>query len=241
MPAVHEPKRVRLAGLDAIEVFGPGDEATAVGAGPVAVILHGYGADMSDLAPLATVLRGPPGTRWIFPNGPVRVPVGPFWHGSAWFPIDLEALERAMQRGTARDLSGKAPEALGTSREAVMSLLAGLDRPLERVILGGFSQGAMLATELALHLPANPAGLLLWSGTILQEAVWRPKIAARAGLRFVQSHGRHDPLLPYAAAERLFAMLVEGGLDGRFVGFDGAHEIPDAAIAASNALLAGLA
>ena len=235
------PKRIHIAGLDAIEVFGPGDATVGVGEGPVVVVLHGYGADMNDLAPLWQVLGGPPGTRWIFPNGPIRVPLGPHWHGQAWFPIDLEALERAMQSGGTRDLSGVAPTELGASREAVMRLIATVKRPLSQVVLAGFSQGAMLATEVTLHLPQNPAALLLWSGSLLQEAVWRPLAAQRRGLRFVQSHGRGDPLLAFTAAERLHAMLLEGGLQGTFVPFNGGHEIPEPAIAACRKLLASLA
>lgn len=239
MPEVGQPKRVRLAGMDAIEVFGPGGGPgePGVGEGPALVILHGYGADMTDLAPLSQVLDGPPGARWVFPNGPISVPLGPYWTGRAWFPIDIAALELAQRRGTHRDLSGAAPPELTAAREAILQLCASLDRPMDQLVLGGFSQGAMVATEVTLHAPQNPAALLIWSGTLLQEAVWRPMAAARAGLRFVQSHGRGDPLLAFEAAERLHALLREAGLLGSFVGFDGAHEIPESALAASSSLL----
>lgn len=242
MARVAEPKRIQIAGLDAIEVYGPGGGPgePGVGEGPVAVILHGYGADMTDLAPLSQVLAAPPGTRWIFPNGPISVPLGPYGSGRAWFPIDMAALESAMQRGTHRDLSGAAPAELRVAREAILGVCAAVDRSFDRIVLGGFSQGAMVATETALHAPTNPAGLVLWSGTMLQEAVWRPLASRRAGLRFVQSHGRGDPLLAFEAAERLHAMLVEAGLHGRFVGFDGAHEIPERVLDASSELLASL-
>ncbi len=45
-------------------------------------------------------------------------------------------------------------------------------------------------------------------------------------LSFIQSHGRLDPVLPYAAAERLFQLLAANGGKGELVGFDGQHEIP---------------
>lgn len=239
MTAVMQPRRIRIGGLDAIEVYGPGGGPgeAAVGEGPIAVILHGYGADMTDLAPLSQVLDAPPGTRWIFPNAPITVPLGPYWSGRAWFPIDMAALERAMQSGSHRDLSGAAPAELDAAREAIFSVCAETGRPLDEIVLGGFSQGAMVATEVALRAPQAPAGLVIWSGTLLQEAVWRPLAPGRAGLRFVQSHGRGDPLLAFEAAERLHQMLGDAGLEGRFVGFDGAHEIPEAALDAASALL----
>ena len=233
MNATLQPRRVQIAGLDAIEVVVPGASAGAF----TGVILHGYGADMTDLAPLANVMDAPPGTRWIFPNGPLRIPMGPYWTGSAWFPIDVAALESAMSRGAHRDMAEVAPPELPAAREAVLGLIAALGVPLQRLVLGGFSQGAMLATDLALHLPITPAALLLWSGTLLQRELWQALAPKHAGLRFVQSHGRSDALLDYAAAERLHALLTGAGWRGRFVGFGGGHEIPDAAMDASRALL----
>ena len=234
MTANLQPRRVQLAGLDAIEVVVPGSSPGAL----TAVILHGYGADMTDLAPLASVLHAPPGSRWIFPNGILRIPMGPYWTGSAWFPIDIAALEAAMSRGAHRDMAEIAPPELPGAREAVLGLIASLGVPLERLLLGGFSQGAMLATDLTLHLPTSPAGLLLWSGTLLQRELWQALAPKHAGLAFVQSHGRSDALLDYGAAERLHALLTGAGWRGRFVGFGGGHEIPDGAIEASRALLA---
>lgn len=228
--------RKRIGGLDVIEALAPGEAHAPL----TAVILHGYGASMDDLAPLAGMIA-PPGSRWVFPNGPVEVPLGPFYSGRAWFPIDIEAFQRAALAGTHRDLSTFAPPELVTSREAVLQLLRAVDTPLERVVLGGFSQGAMLATDIALHLPFSPAGMLLWSGTLLQEALWAQLAPARAGMRYVQSHGRRDPVLSFAGAERLARVLRDAGWQGRFVAFDGGHEVPPPVLEASRELLADLA
>ena len=46
------------------------------------------------------------------------------------------------------------------------------------------------------------------------------------GKPIFQSHGTHDPILPYALAERLKTELVSAGADVTFVPFRGAHEIP---------------
>ena len=40
-----------------------------------------------------------------------------------------------------------------------------------RLVLGGFSQGAMLSLDVALHRDVAPAGLVLMSGTLLAESV----------------------------------------------------------------------
>ncbi len=94
------------------------------------------------------------------------------------------------------------------------------------MILGGFSQGAMLATDVALRLEEAPAGLIIWSGTLISEPEWRKRAPARRGLGVFQSHGRQDPLLPFLRAVALRDLLIEAGLEVDFLAFDGEHTIP---------------
>ncbi|MEZ4653021.1 MAG: hypothetical protein R3E12_05285 [Candidatus Eisenbacteria bacterium] len=115
------------------------------------------------------------------------------------------------------------------------------DEGLKRgdLVLGGFSQGAMLATDVALHLEEPPAALAAFSGTMLCEERWSELARKRTVFPVLQSHGRQDPLLPFSAAERLFALLDEGG-EARFVPFDGPHTIPGEALEAFLELLESL-
>src|SRR5262249_26237234 len=107
----------------------------------------------------------------------------------------------------------------------------------DQLVLGGFSQGAMLSLDVALHRPRPPAGLILMSGTLIAEGVWQPRIASLAGLPVLLSHGRHDPLLPYHVAELLRDRLTEAGAAVDWQPFRGGHEVPRAAIDAANQLL----
>jgi phospholipase/carboxylesterase len=84
----------------------------------------------------------------------------------------------------------------------------------------------MLSLDVALHDPRPLDGLILLSGTLLARAHWQPRMAARAGLRVLQSHGRRDQLLPFRAAVTLRDLLRDAGLDVTWVEFDGGHEIP---------------
>jgi phospholipase/carboxylesterase len=101
----------------------------------------------------------------------------------------------------------------------------------DRLVVGGFSQGAMLTTELALSSAAPFAGLALLSGTLLCEDRWRAA-AARVGpsLDVLMTHGRADPLLPFEGAEALRDLLVEAGARVAWVAHDGGHEIPPVAL-----------
>jgi phospholipase/carboxylesterase len=99
----------------------------------------------------------------------------------------------------------------------------------------------MLALDVALHRPRPPAGLILMSGTLLAEGVWRPRMPSLAGVPVMLSHGRHDALLPYHVAELLRDRLTEAGAAVDWQPFLGGHEIPRAAIDAANRLLRGCA
>ncbi|MGV3625427.1 MAG: alpha/beta hydrolase, partial [Archangium sp.] len=114
-------------------------------------------------------------------------------------------------------------------RKSVLALVKkvadGTGLPMKRIVLGGFSQGAMIATDVALRLEEAPGALVVLSGTLLTEDAWRPRAKSRAGLPVFQSHGRADPVLPFVAAEWLRDLLVDSGLQHEFVPFDGGHTI----------------
>lgn len=218
----------QLGGLT-VRITGGGD-GDGSGDGPMVVLMHGFGASGTDLVALADEIAAPPGTRFVFPEAPTLLPVelgGGV--GRAWWMIDVMRLQMAMMMGNERDLTGEVPEGLAPVREQIEALLGelgdrfSLDR--SKLVLGGFSQGAMLACDVALRSSEPLAGLVLMSGTYLNAEQWTPLMDARAGLGVLQSHGRDDPLLPFAMAEKLRDALAAAGLEVTWVPFDGGHGI----------------
>ncbi|MEO6417982.1 MAG: esterase, partial [Polyangiaceae bacterium] len=211
-----------------------GDDREGSGTGPVVVLLHGYGAPGEDLVPLWRVIDVPRGTRFVFPEAPLRladtVPGAAYGEGRAWWPIDMAAIQTAMMRGEVRDMTGGVPEGSVPAREALITFIEGLPAALgcapDRIALGGFSQGAMLATDVVLRTELPVAALVIMSGTLLADSEWTPLMARRKGLRVLQSHGREDPILPFAIAEQLRDRLTTADLDVQFVPFRGGHGIP---------------
>lgn len=206
-----------------------GSDGKGGGEGPVVVLLHGFGAPGTDLVPLHQVFRVADDVRWVFPEAPLDLGALGFGPGArAWWMIDMAALERAQMTGEIRDRSQDIPEGLAPVRKAMVELLDAVERELQpsKLVLGGFSQGAMVSMDVALHDERPLAGLIQLSGTLLAEPEWKPRMAKRAGLPVLQSHGRQDPLLPFSIAQRLEALMSEAGMDNRFVGFNGGHDIP---------------
>ena len=64
-----------------------------------------------------------------------------------------------------------------------------------------------------------------------------PRMPGRASLPIMQSHGRNDPLLPFAAAVELRDLLRAAGCKVDWVEFNGQHELPPAALDALGRLV----
>ncbi len=212
-------RQLELGGLK-VRVVGDGD------AGPVVVLLHGFGAPGTDLVPLAGEIAVPPGTRFVFPEAPRALPAE-YAGGRCWWMIDVMRMQSAMLTGRLHDLTREVPAGLAEARDAVQAMLAALPDAIGPgpLVIGGFSQGAMLACDVALRSDIALAGLVLMSGTFICEDEWRERMPSREGLHVFQSHGSSDPLLPYAIAERLRDSLVEHGLAVTWVPFSGGHGI----------------
>ncbi|MDG0815539.1 alpha/beta hydrolase [Bdellovibrio svalbardensis] len=193
---------------------------------PWVIFFHGYGADANDLKSLGDVIPTKKTYNWLFPNGPLEVPIGPGWTGRAWWNIDMMEIQRAMETGTHRDFSNDTPKGFEKSRDLAMEMIRQLKVPWNQIILGGFSQGAMLATELYLRAPETPKGLVIMSGTLVCQDQWKQLIPARAGQKFFQSHGEADQVLGFKQAQKLETLLNQNGMKGSLLGFRGGHEIP---------------
>jgi phospholipase/carboxylesterase len=198
---------------------------------PWVILFHGYGADANDLAPLADIIPvANKNLNWLFPDGFLEVPIGPSWMGKAWWPVNMMEIQMAAMSGNPRDLSKDTPAGLNTAFEKAMEMIRGLKVPWNQIILGGFSQGAMLATELDLHAQETPKGLIIMSGTLLHADKLRSLVPQRVNQSFYLSHGERDDVLSVQGARRLETLLSQGGMKGRLVTFNGGHEIPMAVL-----------
>jgi phospholipase/carboxylesterase len=208
--------------------IGPlGVRASGDGEGPAILLCHGFGAPGDDLVALAGAIDAGPGVRWFFPVAPLELD----WGGRAWWNNDLDRRMALAARGQANQLRFETPAGLAEARAALEATLAVLERDYavqrDRLILGGFSQGAMLTTEVALAAERPFAGLAIVSGALLCQDRWAAAAHARGpSLHAFVAHGRRDPLLRFADAEALRALLEEGGASVDWVEHGGQHEIP---------------
>jgi phospholipase/carboxylesterase len=219
--------RIEKVGALKVRIAG-GTDREGGGEGPVVVLLHGFGAPGDDLVSLWRVLRAPPGTRFVFPEAPLSLAAMGMLEARAWWMIDIARFQRTHTPRDVEHLMAEVPPGLAAAREQVVAMLGELDAALRpsKLVLGGFSQGAMLSVDVALRADCALAGVVVMSGALIAANEWRALAPKRSGLPVVQSHGTRDPILPYVAAERLRDLLEGAGLAHTWVPFAGEHAIP---------------
>lgn len=227
--------RSTLGGLDVVTVQLAGGPPKGV-----VVLCHGFGAPGTDLVGLAEALVSIEprlaNVRFHFPAAPLSLGNLGFGESRAWWLIDFEAIEalRTASPEALRAFRKAEPPGMAAARKALSAMVSealnASRLAMNQLVLGGFSQGAMISTDVALRLEEPPAGLAILSGTLVTEDVWGPKAKARAGLPVFQSHGRGDQVLPFMAAQWLTELLVSNGLEVDFRPFNGGHEIPEQVI-----------
>ena len=180
------------------------------------ILLHGFGANPEDLLPigLSSSLKG---VRWLFPEAPFSIPFQK--QARSWIPFEEEDLQRFYQRIDNRTLRHYVPKDL---QERCDPILSGIDKMgllPSRLILGGFSQGSMLATEILSRMQQKAKALVVLSGALVNEEDLKIRLPSCKGIPFFQSHGREDKTLPYDLAlelEKDFYKVWHEGQTQRF-------------------------
>jgi phospholipase/carboxylesterase len=233
------PVRRAAAGTEGAGMWG-GLEVARVGSmrddepgGTAVVLLHGWGAPGDDLVPLAHELAAPR-ARFFVPVAPLPERGG----GRAWWHLD--AGDRPAHAWDTQVAASHQPHPQVLAvRQAIQQLLRTVHsrhRP-ERLVLGGFSQGAMVSLDVA--LAASPAvdRVFALSGVLLADSL--PALQAPRAVKapvFI-SHGRQDPVLPFAGGAKARDLLERHGYQVTFHPFDGGHGIPPDVVESLRAFL----
>lgn len=185
------------------------------------VFLHGYGANGRDLVGLS----GYPDLKelkanWYFLEAPLSPPELAILGGRAWFNITLSSLGPNADLGEFYDQEHKEIE---SSFEMIKSSLWDLNIDLKNTFIGGFSQGAMMASKVFFEDSKAFKGLISFSGAPLHRKKWNLKKRDPKQKVFL-SHGMQDPVLKFKCAEDLDKCIE--GFNKKTLWFNGQHEIP---------------
>jgi phospholipase/carboxylesterase len=142
------------------------------------VLLHGRGADEHDLYPLLDLLDPERRLHGGTPAGPLQLPPG----GRHWYRLG--------------GIPTPDPDTFHASVPLLADYLDALPVPLERVVIGGFSQGAVMSWAMSLG-PGRPrpAGVIALSGFLPRVEHWPLALDGLDGLPVTIAHGTHDPVI----------------------------------------------
>lgn len=193
---------------------GPDDADAAL------ILMHGLGADAEDLAPVAQYLELPESLRLriVLPDAPVRpVTVNGGMRMRAWYDIDPEAGLDSGREDIAASVAF-ARTLIEAQRERGV--------PTQRIVVGGFSQGGVIALEAGLGLEERLAGIVALS-TYLHDgdhATQRVSLA-NAEAEIFMAHGRGDPMIPIQRAAASRTILEGLGYKVRWHEYAMGHEL----------------
>jgi phospholipase/carboxylesterase len=182
----HEPE----APLAALWREPAGEPAGAL------VLLHGRGADERDLFPLLDLLDPERRLLGVTPGGPHHLPPG----GRHWYALG--------------GIPTPDPATFAATAPRLAAFLDGLPVPMDRVVLGGFSQGTVMSYAMSLG-PGRPrpAGLVAMSGFLPRVADWPLEPERLRGVPVGIAHGSLDPIIPAQFAAEAEATLTAAGAD----------------------------
>ncbi len=96
----------------------------------------------------------------------------------------------------------------------------------QRIVIGGFSQGAIMSYSIGLLNPEQVAGIVCFSGDIYPEIETKIMDASKyKNLKIFASHGENDPVLPFSDAVNDRKILEELGVNATFVFDQSKHNI----------------
>lgn len=180
---------------------------------PVVIMLHGFGANMKDLASLAPAIDQQ-GYVYVCPNAPIPFDVGLGMVGYGWHPRREEASAEDYQRA----------EAL--LNRFLDEVIEDLKATPGQIVLLGFSQGGGMTYRCGLARPETFRGLVALSASLPNPDDLTAKLPSQRNQPIFIAHGRSDPLVSMGSARTTRKFLEEAGYQPDYHEYDMAHEIP---------------
>lgn len=186
-----------------VKLSGPMLPPVSGNAKSIVVLLHGYGSDGRDLISLGQFWRDSfPDTMFVAPNAPEVCGGNPY--GFQWFPLDL-AGGRDLARLEGAETAAPVVTAFLHDLWAQTGLTPG------QTILGGFSQGAMMALYAGLRLPEPLLGIIACSGLIVSPEKLRTEIVSKPPVLLI--HGDIDDVVPAMGSQAALPTLLDLGVE----------------------------
>ena len=186
------------------------------------VLMHGVGSNERDLMGLAPYV--PPQFHVLS----LRAPYAMGQDAHAWFQFTVDA------DGTRHINVPQEQKSREIVQHTVQLAASQLGVPAERVVVGGFSQGGIMALSLLLTQPQLLRAAMIWHSRLLPEALpVQAPAEAMEGKALWVSHGTYDNVIPLTSAHAIRDHANALPLTLSYHEYPGAHEIRPEELSAS--------
>ena len=198
---VQEHKNSKLSFISSVpDDFSEKNEYDSV------IMMHGYGASMYDLVTIAKEVNDKKYI-YIFPNAPIEMDVGFYQKGYAWFPIE----------------TNNYIESSDLLQETMDEIIKSYKH--NKIYIGGFSQGGMMALHAGLFSKKNYSGAIILSSKIIDDKSIKNFIKNPEKTKVFISHGRFDSVIDINEGRKIKHTLEKQGFDLFYKEYDIGHEI----------------
>ena len=158
------------------------------------VLFHGRGADEHDLFPLLDALDPERRLLGVTPRGPLSLPPG----GAHWYRLG--------------GIPTPDPATFLPTFARASAFLDALPVPIDRVVLAGFSQGAVMSYALGLGGGRpRPAAIIALSGFVPRVEGFAIDLDGLDGYPVAIAHGSLDPVISVEFGREAHTLLEDAG------------------------------
>lgn len=179
---------------------------------PLIIMLHGFGANMQDLAGLASVINSR-GYVYACPNAPIMFDLGGGHPGYGWSSPRGQSTAEEIQ--TAEQLLA----------EFFEEVLPQFQVAPGRALLLGFSQGGGMTYRCGLARPETFAGLVALSASLPDPEILQDRLPEVRTQPVFIAHGTSDPMIAAERAQAAREFLEGAGYPLEFHEYAMGHEI----------------
>ncbi len=186
---------------------------------PTILALHGFGASAHDLLGIAQRVGqvvGGDDVLFLCPQGSIEIEPAPGQVAYAWFPLsgggEIDVTSLVAARGVLEAFVEDAIEAYPIDPK--------------RLVIMGFSQGGVMAYDLALGRPERFKALIAlstWLPDLIVEGLQPSE--ARSTLATLLVHGNQDPMVAFERGQESRAKLEALGIRAAWGEYEMGHEI----------------
>lgn len=173
---------------------------------PVLILLHGLGSNAKNFFSFSGII--PPEWLVISARAPFTYPNAP--KRFKWYDLTFKNGERQTNYQQVEE-----------SRQLLLKFIEQVKKKYNvdenRIVIGGFSQGAIMSYNIGLRTPEKVSGIASFSGIVLEKI--KPEIKpqkAHQQLKAFVSHGEQDDRLPYSEALEAKNLLESLGVQATY-------------------------